>query len=157
MPADCACRNACAHNSTSSTLCSAGKLPYSWLYVPSGEFNFHRIIHTGGFSPSNNGDLDPQTASSCVVEFSGQFTPEQMGEEIARAGIGLEPIAFNYAPNSYVVHRQDTPQVVAEARRLLAGHGIHLLGRFAEWQYYNMDNAIAAAMRLVAQLPAAAA
>lgn len=146
-----------ASNSTSSTLCSAGKLPYSWLYVPSDEFNFHRIIHTGGFSPTNNGDLDPQTASSCVVEFSGQFTPEQMGEEIARAGIGLEPIAFNYAPNSYVVHRQDTPQVVAEARRLLAGHGIHLLGRFAEWQYYNMDNAIAAAMRLVAQLPAAAA
>jgi protoporphyrinogen oxidase len=146
-----------ASNSTSSTLCSAGKLPYSWLYVPSGECNFHRIIHTGGFSPTNNGDLDPQTASSCVVEFSGQFTPEQMGEEIARAGIGLEPIAFNYAPNSYVVHRQDTPQVVAEARQLLAGHGIHLLGRFAEWQYYNMDNAIAAAMRLVAQLPAAAA
>jgi protoporphyrinogen oxidase len=144
-----------ASNSTSSTLCRAGKLPYSWLYVPSDAFNFHRIIHTGGFSPSNNGDLDPETYSSCVVEFSGQFSPEQMGEEIARAGIGLEPIAFNYAPNSYVVHRQDTPQVVAEARQLLAPHGIHLLGRFAEWQYYNMDNAIDAAMRLVAQLPAA--
>jgi len=146
-----------ASNSTSSTLCSSGKLPYSWLYVPSGDFNFHRIIHTGGFSPSNNGDLNPEAASSCVVEFSGQFSPEQMREEIARAGIGLEPIAFNYAPNSYVVHRQDTPQVVAEARRLLAGHGIHLLGRFAEWQYYNMDNAIDAAMRLVTQIPAATA
>jgi UDP-galactopyranose mutase len=79
-----------------------------------------------------------------------------MREEIARAGIGLEPIAHNYAANSYVVHRPDTPAVVEEARRLLASHRIHLLGRFAEWQYYNMDNAIDAAMRLVAQLPAAA-
>lgn len=148
---------ALASNSTSSTLCRSGKLPYSWLYVPSADFNFHRIIHTGGFSPTNNGELDPQSASSCVVEFSGEFTPEQMCEEIARAGIGLEPIAFNYAPNSYIVHRQDTPQVVDEARRLFAGHGIHLLGRFAEWQYYNMDNAIDAAMRLVDQLPVASA
>jgi protoporphyrinogen oxidase len=143
-------------NSTSSTLCRSGKLPYSWLYVPSGDFNFHRIIHTGGFAPSNNGQLDPSTSSSCVVEFSGEFSPEQMREEIARAGIGLEPIAHNYAANSYVVHRPDTPAVVEEARRLLASHRIHLLGRFAEWQYYNMDNAIDAAMRLVAQLPAAA-
>ena len=146
-----------ASNSTSSALCRAGKLPYSWLYVPSDAFNFHRIIHTGGFSPSNNGDLDPSSYSSCVVEFSGQFTPDQMREEIARAGIGLDPIAFNYAPNSYVIHRQDTLQVVEEARRLLAPYGIYLLGRFAEWQYYNMDNAIDAAMRLVAQLPTAAA
>jgi protoporphyrinogen oxidase len=144
-------------NSTSSTLCRAGKLPYSWLYVPNGEFNFHRIIHTGGFAPSNNGQLDPSTSSSCVVEFSGEFSPEQMREEIARAGIGLEPIAHNYAANSYVVHRPDTAGVVEEARRLLAGHRIHLLGRFAEWQYYNMDNAIDAAMRLVAQLPPAVA
>lgn len=146
-----------ASNGTSSSLCRSGKLAYSWLYVPSGDFNFHRIIHTGGFSPTNNGDLNPRTASSCVVEFSGEFTPQQMREEISRAGIGLEPISFNYAPNSYVVHRQDTPEIVAEARRLLASHGIHLLGRFAEWQYYNMDNAIDAAMRLVAQLPAAKA
>lgn len=146
-----------ASNGTSSTLCSSEKLPYSWLYVPSGDFDFHRIIHTGGFSPTNNGDLNPQAASSCVVEFSGEFTTEQMREEIARAGIGLEPIAHNYAPNSYVIHRQDTPDVVAEARALLARHGIHLLGRFAEWQYYNMDNAIDAAMRLVAQLPVAKA
>lgn len=143
-------------NSTSSTLCRSGKLPYSWLYVPSGDFNFHRIIHTGGFAPSNNGLLDPATSSSCVVEFSGEFSPDQMCEEIARAGIGLEPIAHNYAANSYVVHRPDTPAVVEQARRLLAANGIHLLGRFAEWQYYNMDNAIDAAMRLVAQLPAAA-
>ena len=121
-----------ASNSTSSALCRAGKLPYSWLYVPSEAFNFHRIIHTGGFSPTNNGTLDPSAASSCVVEFSGQFSPDQMCDEIARAGIGLEPIAFIYAPNSYVVHRQDTPEIVAEARRLLAPQGIHLLGRFAE-------------------------
>jgi len=139
-------------NSTSSALCRAGKLPYSWLYVPSPEFNFHRIIHTGGFSPSNNGRLDPATLSSCVVEFSGCFSEDEMASEIHRAGIGLEPIAFNYAPNSYVIHHRDTSEVVEEARRLLASHDIHLLGRFAEWQYYNMDNAIDAAMRLVDRL-----
>jgi UDP-galactopyranose mutase len=87
-----------------------------------------------------------------VVEFSGKFSQEEMATEINRVGIGLEPIAFNYAQNSYVIHRQDTAVVVEEARRILANHGIYLLGRFAEWQYYNMDNAIDAAMRLVNQL-----
>ena len=139
-------------NGTSSALCKTSKLPYSWLYVPSPEFKFHRIIHTGGFSPTNNGKLDKIKQSSCVVEFSGYFSQEEMATEINGAEIGLEPIAFNYAKNSYVIHRQDTAVVVEEARRILANHGIYLLGRFAEWQYYNMDNAIDAAMRLVNQL-----
>ena len=60
-----------------------------------------------------------------------------MASEIHRAEIGLEPIAFNYAPNSYVIHHCDTSEVVEEARRLLANHDIHLLGRSADWQHHT--------------------
>lgn len=38
--------------------------------------------------------------------------------------------------------------VVSLADGTLAPHNIYLLGRFAEWEYYNMDAAMAAAMKL---------
>jgi hypothetical protein len=139
-------------NGTSSALCKSNKLAYSWLYIPSDKYRFHRIIHTGGFSHTNNGGLDPSKETSCVVEFSGVLSHDEMAEEVAFANIGLEPIAFNCAINSYVIHAQDTLCVVEQARQVLKPHGIHLLGRFAEWQYYNMDNAIEAAMSLVERL-----
>ena len=41
---------------------------------------------------------------------------------------------------------------IAGAGQKLAPHRLYLLGRFAEWEYYNMDAAIAAAMKLSRQL-----
>jgi UDP-galactopyranose mutase len=35
-----------------------------------------------------------------------------------------------------------------EFHQNFAAEGIYLLGRFAEWEYYNMDKAIEAAMKL---------
>ena len=64
----------------------------------------------------------------------------------------LEPIAFNYEPNSYVINTFDTRAIVNNVKEELMNDNFFLLGRFAEWEYYNMDKCIEAAFKVVDDL-----
>ncbi len=132
-------------NGTSNLLCETDENDYSWLYIPEEFTRAHRIIYTGNFSPSNNGNHKRKT---CVVEFSGKTEYEDMLEEIKKLPGNLTPIKYNYEPNSYVVHDLNTKEAIDKTKKALRKENIHLLGRFAEWEYYNMDKCIEAAMRL---------
>lgn len=129
-------------NGTSNLFCETDDNDISWLYIPEDFTKAHRIIYTGNFSESNNRG---STRKTCVVEFSGKLTYDEMLEEIKLLPGNLWPISFNYEPNSYVVQDHRTREVISEAKRILESNGIYLLGRFAEWEYYNMDKAIEAA------------
>jgi UDP-galactopyranose mutase len=83
------------------------------------------------------------------VEFSGELSEIEMKDEIKKLPGNLRPIMTNYQVSSYVIHDASTRSVVAETKKVLAKSHIHLLGRFAEWEYFNMDTAIASAMQLV--------
>lgn len=133
-------------NGTSNYLCLCDSNDLSWLYLPESKYKSHRIIFTGNFSSTNTPTIEDRT--SCVVEFSGKVSPEEMRDEIANMPFHLTPIDYNYASHSYVIQDSYTRNVIGEARSILQTQNIHLLGRFAEWEYYNMDKAIEAAMQL---------
>ena len=42
----------------------------------------------------------------------------------------------------------DTRDMIQALKIKLESEGVYLLGRFAEWEYYNMDAAMGAAMDL---------
>lgn len=126
-------------NGTSNILCETDDTDLSWLYLPSAEIRAHRIIYTGNFSSSNNA---PGKRKSCVVEFSGKVGREEMVKELPLLPGNLKPIATNYEPNSYVVHDKDTSSKITDVKEQLLPLNFYLRGRFAEWQYYNMDKAI---------------
>lgn len=132
-------------NATSNVLCETDSNDISWLYLPEEKFKAHRIIYTGNFSESNNEGTDRKT---CVVEFSGKQNQADMLEELKLLPGNLKAIAFNYEPNSYIVQSPDTREKVELLKSLLKPYNIFLLGRFAEWEYYNMDKCIEAAMEL---------
>jgi protoporphyrinogen oxidase len=132
-------------NGTSNMLCECDENDISWLYIPESFTRAHRIIYTGNFSPDNNNGTARKT---CVVEFSGKADLDMMKEEIKKLPGNLTYLSHNYEPNSYVIQEQGTRQRINEIKELLKPHGIYLLGRFAEWEYYNMDKAIEAAMTL---------
>lgn len=134
---------------TTNILCECDPTDISWLYLPEANTKAHRIIYTGNFSPSNNGK---STRSSCVVEFSGFVPRDVMTEEIKSLPGNLRPIDHNYQESSYVIHDSMTHHKVDAAIKELNRVNIFPLGRFAEWQYYNMDAAIESAMRLVSRL-----
>jgi protoporphyrinogen oxidase len=132
-------------NGTSNLFCETDACDISWLYIPQNFTKAHRIIYTGNFSKSNNRGSDRKT---CVVEFSGEVSYDIMVEEIQKLPGNLTPLAANYEANSYVIQDKRTRVEIAKAKKVLERYGIYLLGRFAEWEYYNMDKAIEAAQIL---------
>lgn len=131
-------------NGTSNVLCETDDNDLSWLYLPEEQFKAHRIIYTGNFSPTNNGG----GRKTCVVEFSGKQDKGTMLAELKLLPGNLQPLAFNYEPNSYIIQEKETRNRVAEVKKLLSHYNIYLLGRFGEWEYYNMDKCIESAMEL---------
>ncbi len=138
-------------NGTSNLFCETDDNDISWLYIPEDFTRAHRIIYTGNFSPSNNRGTNRKT---CVVEFSGKVDYEIMVEEIKKLPGNLTPLDYNYEPNSYVIQDKATRKVITDAKKVLEQYGVHLLGRFAEWEYYNMDKAIEGAFELSIKLNA---
>jgi protoporphyrinogen oxidase len=132
-------------NGTSNVLCETDDNNLSWLYLPEEKLKSHRIIYTGNFSQTNNEGSNRKT---CVVEFSGMHQEVEMVEELKLLPGNLTPLAFNYEPNSYIIQYNDTREKIEHLKTLLKPYGIFLLGRFAEWEYYNMDKCIEAAMQL---------
>lgn len=132
-------------NGTSNVLCETDENDLSWLYLPETQFKAHRIIYTGNFSDSNN---EGSKRKTCVVEFSGKQDTNDMIAELSLLPGNLKPLAFNYEPNSYIIHTKETKKLISNLKTLLAKSNIYLLGRFAEWEYYNMDKCIESAMEL---------
>jgi protoporphyrinogen oxidase len=134
---------------TSNLFCECDANDISWLYLPEPSVRAHRIIYTGNFSAANNGGSGRRT---CVVEFAGHVDREVMEAEIRKLPGNLAPLAANYEPNSYVVQEKDTRRTINALKERLQKYNFYLLGRFAEWEYYNMDKAIEAARDLAGRL-----
>jgi len=132
-------------NGTSNVLCETDPNNLSWLYLPEAKFKAHRIIYTGNFSSTNN---EGSNRTTCVVEFSGKQDQSEMFEELKILPGNLKALAFNYEPNSYIIQNETTREDILHLKSLLKPYRIYLLGRFAEWEYYNMDKCIEAAMEL---------
>jgi len=133
-------------NGTSNLLCECDKTDVSWLYLPESKFKAHRIIYTGLFSEFNNNTGDDRI--TCTVEFSGKVQEDIMVNEISQLPGNLKFIASNYEPNSYIVHNNTSMNEMKELKRSLEEKNFFLLGRFAEWEYYNMDKCIESAMKI---------
>jgi protoporphyrinogen oxidase len=132
-------------NGTSNMLCETDPTNFSWLYLPNRNTLAHRIIYTGNFSASNNA---ANSRRSCVVEFSGVVDRPEMEAELKLLPGNLRPVAMNQEKNSYVIQDHSTRDRINDLKKSLEPIGFFLCGRFAEWEYYNMDKAIEAAMAL---------
>jgi len=132
-------------NGTSNVFCETDPSALSWLYLPETQFRAHRIIYTGNFSLTNNEGSKRQT---CVVEFSGRQERSDMLEEIKKLPGNLKALSFNYEPNSYIIQDSNTRENIFKLKAKLKPYKVYLLGRFAEWEYYNMDKCIESALDL---------
>lgn len=136
-------------NGTSTLFCETDETETSWLYIPEKFTQAHRIIYTGNFSSTNNRGSSRQT---CTVEFSGKVDFEVMCEEIKKLPGNLKALDYNFEPNSYVIQDKNTRKLISDIKRVLEKNNVYLLGRFAEWEYYNMDKCMEAAFNLSQRL-----
>ncbi len=133
-------------NGTSNMLCTVEDNDYSWMYLPESKTPAHRIIFTGNFSSSNNRESGNH---SCTIEFSGYTPKEEMLNAIEKLPFAPKAIDHNYEPNSYVIQQNGDKEKIDTVRQQLQNNNFHLCGRFAEWEYHNMDKAIESSMRVV--------
>jgi protoporphyrinogen oxidase len=125
----------------------------SAVYIPQTDITAHRICMMGFFSENNV----PSGKSSLIAEItanpgseldkaSDDFLIEKTVNELDKAGIidkndvvttELTPIEYSYA-----VYDSAYRQNISRVRNYFESIGIHLLGRFGEHEYINMDEVL---------------
>lgn len=136
--------NELEYHGTTSVLCEIEKNPYSWVYTPSSEYLSHRLICTGNFAKSNNA-LDNTTAT---IEFTDYISKEAIMGNLKKIPFSPKYIAHHYTEFTYPIQNNATRALLKDIKTQIEPKGLYLLGRFAEWEYYNMDTAILAALNL---------
>ena len=129
---------------TTAVFCEIDKNEYSWMYMPSRKHESHRIICTGNFSASNNAE----GKMTATIEFTDAISKEEILNNLTRIPYNPKYITHHYEKYTYPIQKDDTREMISSLKAVLEQNGLYLLGRFAEWEYYNMDVAIGAAMDL---------
>ena len=120
-----------------------------WLYVPEERFPFYRV----GI-PSNHGEVAPPGCHTLSVEVSvpsGVPAPADLNERclaglselgLLRKRSDVEVAAQIRLDPAYVIFDSARPGLVAALRDHYRASGVVLSGRWAEWKYSTMEDAL---------------
>jgi protoporphyrinogen oxidase len=123
--------------------------PWHWVYLPGPEFETYRI----GSPSAVYAPLSPQGTSSFYVEYShhGERTRARCETDAvtdllnARMVHAREDILFAEAeeiPHAYVIYDDAYGPAKQTVVDFLDVAGIHLAGRYGQWEYSSMEDAL---------------
>lgn len=128
------------YNKVSTMLWETMPTQRTWTYLPDPETMFHRYIHIGNFfSPKQN---------YTITEVVGERSYEEMVENGKKDPFLINPLDYHVSNHAYVVFNDNYKENKEKVMNYLKSSGIHSIGRFAEWEYYNMDICIKKAIDL---------
>jgi protoporphyrinogen oxidase len=134
-------------------------LPYTAIYVPDPDLIFHRLSFPKAFSercvPAGSSSLMAEITANegdGVWEMSEDAVLDRTIADLAKTGL-IDPATVSYRrvarfKYGYPVYDLDYRKNVTALRESVRGAGIHLLGRFAEFDYINSDVCVERAMAL---------
>lgn len=134
---------------TTAVFCEIDRNPYSWIYLPSRNHESHRIICTGNFSKTNNGATIPEGRITATIEFTDKIEKNAILDNLTRIPLNPKYLDHKYNEYTYPIQDSKTRGLIKNIKAELAPKGFFFTGRFADWEYYNMDIAIGAAMDTV--------
>lgn len=120
-----------------------------WIYCPEAHLPFYRV----GF-PSNHGRLAPEGFHTVSVEVSvpAGSTPAPGWEEACLVALERERLLVSRSEvlfsvvavvdPAYVIFDRQRPAAVAALREFYRKHNVFLCGRWAEWKYSTMEDAL---------------
>lgn len=141
------------YHGTTAVFCEIDANPYSWIYQPCRQHESHRIICTGNLARSNNNvSTTTKGRITATIEFTDAISKEDILDNLTR--IPLNPKYLDHIENqfSYPIQDANTRATIKRLKEELAPKGFFFTGRFADWEYYNMDVAIGAAMDMCKML-----
>jgi len=130
---------------TTTVFCEIDSNEYSWIYLPSKSYDAHRIICTGNFAKTNNAKDHILTGT---IEFTDYISKEEILVELDKMPLKPKYLKHTFNKFSYPVQDSDTRDMISNLKNKLGKEDFFLTGRFADWEYYNMDVAIGAAIDL---------
>lgn len=136
------------HHGTTSVFCEIDSNPYSWIYLPLSDYSAHRIICTGNFAPSNN-TAGKMTAT---IEFTDKISKNDIILNLSKLPYNPRYLDHHYNRYTYPIQDGGTREMINRLKKRLFHIGFCMTGRFADWEYYNMDAAMGAAMDLSQRL-----
>lgn len=137
------------YHGTTSVFCEIDANPFSWIYQPSRKHQSHRIICTGNFSPTNNVESTIHNGRiTATIEFTDAISIEEIMDNLSRIPLNPKYLDCHYNKFTYPIQDSNTRNLIKNLKSELSQCGFYFTGRFADWEYYNMDVAIGAAMDL---------
>lgn len=136
------------YHGTTAVFCEIDSNPYSWIYQPSRNHESHRIICTGNFAPSNNSSTISKDRITATIEFTDAISKEDILENLKQIPLNPKYLDHQYNKYTYPIQDTNTRDMIQQLKKELASVDFFFTGRFADWEYYNMDVAIGAAMDL---------
>lgn len=138
---------------TTAVFCEIDANPFSWIYQPSRKHESHRIICTGNFARTNNDTSSiPNGRITATIEFTDGISKEEIIDNLLRMPLHPKYITHKYNKFTYPIQDVNTRNMIKALKETLAPFGLYFTGRFADWEYYNMDVAMGAAMDLCKSL-----
>ena len=138
-----------------------GEVPdISWMYIPEGKWGaFNRLSFPSNFSTKTA----PEGCSSILAEITyndGDEISKMSDEEIIshtvsglrEMGLVSDNVVFTAVDRftyAYVVYDTEYLKNIKTAREWIEAQGIHLVGRFSQFEYLNMDGCIRSVMNFV--------
>lgn len=129
------------YNKVTSSLWESEDQDFLWSYLPSKEILFHRAVHIGKF-------LKDPKANYINLEAIGSYNKEELEKAAKQISFVGDYITHHCSDHAYVVYDANYQKATTSLKEFATEQGFHLLGRFAEWDYYNMDICIKRAMEL---------
>ena len=130
------------YHGTTSVFCEILSNPYTWIYLPNPNYKAHRIICTGNMSDSNN----THGIITATVEFTDYLETNDIQEELKKIPYVKRYITHSYHQFTYPIQSDNTREMIKRIKKTLKPYDFYITGRFADWEYYNMDAAIGAAI-----------
>lgn len=119
------------YNKVTNVLWESQPTDKTWSYYPSPDTIFHRYIHIGSFfKPATN---------HTITESMGERTYQEMIDEGKKDPFLIKPLDYNVSDHAYVVFDENREESVNHIQQYLKYIGIHSIGRFGQWEYFNMD------------------
>lgn len=139
------------------------KYPYTAIYVPDPALAFHRLSFPKAFSercaPEGHSSLMAEITANegdGIWEMSDDAVLARVVRELEMTGF-VDPATIVYKrvvrfPFGYPVYDLDYRRNVTAMREAVAATGLHLLGRFAQFDYINSDVCVERALALAREL-----
>lgn len=127
-----------------------------WVYFYEDTFPFHRLSFPGNFTPHNvppgKSSISMEIAFSDRAPLDRDHVVEEAMHALKVSGIlrkddSVELVHTQEILPAYVIYDLNHSANLNVIRSWLVSVGIAPAGRFGEWQYFNMDHAMASGMR----------